>query len=47
MGLWCGAGKLRELWDSLSELHSSVCEKRLERTVVNPGLLPIKTAQFT
>ena len=27
MGLWCGAGKLRELWDSLSELHSSVCVK--------------------
>ena len=32
MGLWCGAGKLRELWDSLSELCSSVCERRLERT---------------
>ena len=25
------AGKLRELWDSLSELRSSVCERRLER----------------
>ena len=25
MGLWCGAGKLKELWDSLSELRSSVC----------------------
>ena len=26
------AGKLRKLWDSLSELRSSVCERRLERT---------------
>jgi hypothetical protein len=25
------AGKLRKLWDSLSELRSSVCEGRLER----------------
>jgi len=42
------AGKLRELWDSLSELHSSVCERRLERTVLRSVLLlPFKTAQFT
>jgi hypothetical protein len=41
------AGKLRKLWDSLSELRSSVCERRLERTVLKPGLLPVKTAQFT
>jgi len=41
------AGKLRKLWDSLSELHSSVCERRLERTVLRPALLPVKTAQFT
>ena len=41
------AGKLRKLWDSLSELRSSVCERRLERTVVRPALLPVKTAQFT
>ena len=41
------AGKLRKLWDSLSELRSSVCEKRLERTVLRPALLPVKTAQFT
>jgi hypothetical protein len=27
------AGKLRKLWDSLSELRSSVCERRLERPV--------------
>jgi hypothetical protein len=27
------AGKLRKLWDSLSELRSSQCERRLERTV--------------
>ena len=42
MGLWCGAGKLRELWDSLSELRSTVCEKRLERTVLRPALLLLK-----
>jgi hypothetical protein len=41
------AGKLRELWDSLNELRSSVCERRLERTVLRPALLPVKTAQFT
>jgi hypothetical protein len=41
------AGKLRKLWDSLSELHSSVCERLLERTILRPALLPAKTAQFT
>ena len=41
------AGKLREPWDSLIELHSSLCERRLEGTVVRPALLPVKTAQFT
>jgi len=41
------AGKPRKLWDSLSELRSSVCERRLERTVLRPALLPVKTAQFT
>jgi hypothetical protein len=41
------AGKLRKLWDSLSELCSSLCERRLERTVLRPALLPVKTAQFT
>ena len=41
------AGKLRKLWDSLMELHSSLCERRLERTVLRPALLPVKTAQFT
>ena len=41
------AGKLRELWDSLGELRSSVCERRLERTVLRPALLSVKTAQFT
>jgi hypothetical protein len=45
MGVW--AGKLRELWDCLSELRSSVCERRLERAVVVPELLPAKNAQFT
>ena len=37
------AGKLR---DSLSELHSTLCERRLEMTVLKPELLPVKTAQF-
>jgi hypothetical protein len=41
------AGKVRKLWDSLSELRSSLCERRLERTVLKPALLPVKTAQFT
>ena len=41
------AGKLRKMWDSLSELRSCLCERRLERTVVRPPLLPVKTAQFT
>ena len=31
MPSWCSAGKLRKLWDCLSELRSSVCERRLER----------------
>ena len=41
------AGKLSKLWDFLSELRSSLCERRLERTVLRPALLPVKTAQFT
>jgi hypothetical protein len=41
------AGKLRELWDSLSELRSPLCERRLDRTELRPVLLPVKTAQFT
>jgi len=41
------AGKLRKLWDSLSELRGSLCERRLERTVLRPALLPVKTSQFT
>jgi hypothetical protein len=40
------AGKLRKLWDCLSELRSSLCERRLERTVLRPALLTVKTAQF-
>ena len=43
---WCHR-KLRKLWDSLSELRSSLCERGLERTVLRPALLPVKTAQFT
>ena len=41
------AGKMKKLWDSLSELRSSVCERRLERTVLRRALFPVKTAQFT
>jgi len=41
------AGKLRKLCDSLSELHGSLCERWLERIVLRPALLPVKTAQFT
>jgi len=41
------AGKPRKLWDSMSELRSSLCERRVERTVLRPALLPVKTAQFT
>jgi hypothetical protein len=41
------AGKLRKLWDSLSELRRSLCERRLESTVVRFALLHVKTAQFT
>jgi len=41
------AGKVRKLWNSLSELRSSVCERRLERTCVRPALLPVKTARFS
>ena len=41
------ACKLRKLWDSLSELRSSLCERRLERTALMPMLLLVKTAQLT
>jgi hypothetical protein len=41
------ARKLRKLRDSQSELRSSLCERRLERTVLRPALLSVKTAQFT
>jgi len=36
-----------KLWDSLSELRSSLCERLLQMTVLKPALLPVKTAQFT
>jgi hypothetical protein len=39
--------ELRKLWDSLSELRSSLCDRRLEKTVLRPALLPVKTAQLT
>jgi len=41
------AGKLRKMWDSLSEMRSSLCERRIEMTVLRPALWPVKTAQFT
>jgi hypothetical protein len=40
------AGKLRKLWDSLSELRSSLYEGLLERTGLRPALLSVKTGQF-
>jgi hypothetical protein len=40
-------GKQRKLWDSLSDLRSSLRERRLERTILRPALLQVKTAQFT
>ena len=40
------AGKLSKLWDSMNELCSSLYERRLERTVLRPVLLLVKTAQF-
>jgi hypothetical protein len=40
------AGKLKKPCDFLSDLRSSVYERRLERTVLRPALLPVKTAQF-
>jgi hypothetical protein len=36
------AGKLKKVWDSLSEL----CERRLKRSILRLALLPVKTAQF-
>ena len=48
MPSWCGQDKLRELWDPLIELRSSLCVKDdLERTVLRHALLPVKTAPFT
>jgi hypothetical protein len=41
------ADKLRKLWDSLNVLRSSLCERRLEITVLRPALLPVRTARFT
>jgi hypothetical protein len=34
------------LWDSLRELRSSLCERRLDRTVLRPALSPVIIAQF-
>jgi hypothetical protein len=44
--VWWLLAILRKLWDSLSELRSSLCE-RLQTTVLRPALLPVKSAQFT
>jgi hypothetical protein len=41
------AGKLRKLWDYLCKLRSSMCKRRLDKTVLKPVLLPVKTAQST
>jgi hypothetical protein len=37
----------QKLCYSLNEQRSSPCERRLEKTVLRPALLPVKTAQFT
>jgi hypothetical protein len=47
MSSWCREAKLRTMWNSLSELRSSLCERQLERTFLRPALLPVKTAPFT
>jgi len=39
-------GKLKKLWDYLSELRSSLCERQLDRTVLRRALLLVKTAQI-
>jgi len=41
------AGKLRKLWNSLSELRISLCERRLEGAILSPALLSVQTTQFT
>jgi hypothetical protein len=41
------AGKLMKLYNSLSELRSSLCERQPEMTVLRPVLLPFKMAQVT
>jgi len=46
-GIVVSADKLRKLWDSLSEMRSSVCVRRLESAVLRPALLLVKRAQFT
>jgi hypothetical protein len=43
---WCRTVNLRKLWDSLSELRKSLCERRMEKSVLRPELLSVKTAQF-
>jgi hypothetical protein len=47
MSSWCRQVKMRKLRDSPSEPRSSLCVRQLERTVLKPALLPVKTAQFT
>jgi hypothetical protein len=42
-----GEAYTRFCWDSLRELRCALCERRLEKTVLRPALLPVKTAQFT
>jgi hypothetical protein len=41
------AGELRKLWDPLSELRSSLSERRLEKTILKSAQLPLITAQLT
>jgi hypothetical protein len=47
MPSWCRQVNGGNMWDSLSKLRCSLCERRVERTVPRSALLPVKTAQFT
>jgi hypothetical protein len=41
------AGKLRKLWDSLSELRNFLCERRLDKTVMRTVLLSENCALYS
>ena len=47
MPKWCRQVNWGNWGNFPSELRSSLCERRLEMTVLWPELLPVRTAQFT